>query len=278
MELFFQKYPDTNPVSGDSFSQDDDAMPVVIVPGLFGSTSNWRSFAKKLAECCPVYVVDQRNHGRSPHANSNSYADMANDLLEFLDFHELECVNLCGHSMGGKVAMMFSLLYPSRINRLIVLDIAPVEYQHTHAPFLEKMMSLDLATLESRAAADKFLGEAIPDTSTRLFLLQSLVGSKGQFNWRLNLQVLLSDMPKISGFPSSELDGLSNNGETLFISGELSDYVKDSHHDRILKYFPSAGFSSIPNAGHWLHAEQPLALMVVLLQFLHIGKKNDRFK
>lgn len=269
MQLFFQKYSDSNSL------KDEPGTPVVIVPGLFGSTANWRSFAKKLSEYCPVFVVDQRNHGRSPHANSNSYSDMVGDLLEFLDFHAIERINLCGHSMGGKVAMMFSLLYPQRVQRLTILDIAPVEYTHSHAPFLEQMMSLDLAALESRSAADKFLSEAIPDTSTRLFLLQSLVGSKGEFNWRLNLAALHKDMPKIASFPSSELDGLCNTGETLFISGELSDYVKNSDHYQILKYFPSAEFSSIPKAGHWLHAEQPHAVLVALLNFLQLGKKND---
>lgn len=278
MQLFFQKYPDSCTPLEDSESQLDVMLPVVIIPGLFGSTSNWRSFAKKLGEYCPVFVVDQRNHGRSPHADSHSYSDMVADLLEFLDCHKLERVNLCGHSMGGKVAMMFGLLYPHRVHRLTILDIAPIAYTHTHAPFLEKMMSLDLDALESRSEADRLLSEAIPETSTRLFLLQSLVGNRGKFNWRLNLSVLLCDMPKILSFPSSELDGLSNTGETCFIFGALSDYVKESDHHQILNYFPSAEFSSIPRAGHWLHAEQPQAVLAALLKFLELGKKNDRFK
>lgn len=250
-------------------------MPVVIIPGLFGSTANWRSFAKQLGEHCPVMVVDQRNHGRSPHADSHSYIDMVRDLLELLDLHGLDSVHLCGHSMGGKVAMVFALLHPERVQNLAVLDIAPVEYQHTHAPYLEKMIALDLDTLESRSAADNRLADAIPDTSTRLFLLQSLTGSKGNFSWRLNLPVLLKELPKILGFPSSELDSMTSTGETIFIKGEQSDYLKKIHHNEVLKYFPSANFLAISQAGHWLHAEQPQAVLTAIVNFLQLGKKND---
>jgi len=269
MQLYYQTHPESYSPAQDSRT------PVVIIPGLFGSTTNWRGFAAKLAEHHPVIVVDQRNHGRSPHADSHNYFDMLEDLLELLDSLDLNQVHLCGHSMGGKVAMAFSLHYPDRLQSLAVLDIAPVEYTHTHAPYLESMIALDLNSLVSRSAADKVLSSSIVDTPTRLFLLQSLAGSKGNFSWRLNLPVLLRDMPNILSFPSSELDGLMNTGETVFISGEQSDYVKNNHHNQILKYFPTAEFSVVPYAGHWLHAEQPQAVLTVLLNFLQFGKKND---
>ena len=272
MELFSQKYPESYSPLGDSRT------PVVIIPGLFGSTTNWRGFAAQLGEYHPTIVVDQRNHGRSPHADSHSYFDMVEDLLELIESHGLTKVHLCGHSMGGKVAMAFSLLYPDRVSSLAVLDIAPVKYNHTHAPYLESMINLELDSLESRSAADKMLTDAIPDTATRLFLLQSLAGSKGNFSWRLNLPVLLQYMPEILSFPLSELDGLSNAGATLFVSGEQSDYLKEVHHNQILKYFQTADFQAIPQAGHWLHAEQPKAVLAALLNFLQFGKKNDRFK
>jgi len=269
MELFFQKCPESyTPV-------DDPRVPTVIIPGLFGSSVNWRSFAKKLSDYCPVIVVDQRNHGRSQHADTHDYLDMTADLLEFLDGHGLEQVNLCGHSMGGKVAMVFSLLHSERVNELAVLDIAPVEYAHSYAPYLEKMISLDLDALLSRSDADKQLSEVIPDSATRLFLLQSLTGSQGNFVWRLNLPVLLKELPKILSFPWFNLDGLTHNGNTLFVSGEQSDYLLEAHHNQVLTYFPSAEFAAIPRAGHWLHAEQPQSLLEVLLNFLQFGKKND---
>ncbi|MFQ3244842.1 MAG: esterase [Arenicella sp.] len=269
MQLFSQAYPQSYSPSSDS------AIPVLIIPGLFGSTTNWRSFAKQLGEYCPVIVIDQRNHGRSPHADSHSYSDMVGDLLEFIDNLGLAEINLCGHSMGGKVAMAFALMHPERVNRLAVLDIAPVEYSHTHAPYLEKLIELDLDLLQSRNAADQLLKHAIADTSTRLFLLQSLAGTQGEFHWRLNLPVLLRDMPKILSFPFSQLAGLSNTGETLFVSGEKSDYLLDSHHDQIVKFFPAAHFKAIPKAGHWLHAEQPQTVLDSLLKFLQVGKNND---
>ncbi len=269
MQLYYQKYPE-------SYSPElDSREPVVIIPGLFGSVLNWRGFAVKLAEHHPVIVVDQRNHGRSPHADSHTYFDMLEDLLELLDSLALGQVHLCGHSMGGKVAMAFSLQYPDRLKSLAVLDIAPVEYTHTHAPYLESMIALDLNSLDSRSAADKLLSSSISDTPTRLFLLQSLAGSKGNFSWRLNLPVLLRDMPNILSFPSSQLDGLTNTGETVFISGDQSDYVKEIYHNQILRYFPATEFSVVPDAGHWLHVEQPQAVLTVLLNFLQFGKKND---
>jgi esterase len=269
MQLFSQTFPQSySPLS-------DPSLPLLIIPGLFGSTANWRGFAKQLSEHCPVIVIDQRNHGRSPHADSHSYLDMATDLLELIDSQGLQQVNLCGHSMGGKVAMTFALLHPERVNNLAVLDIAPVEYSHTHAPYLRKMIELDLDHLQSRSAADGLLKEAIPDTSTRLFLLQSLAGAAGKFHWRLNLAVLLRDMPKILSFPFSPLTALNYSGKTVFVSGEKSDYLLDSYHNQILEYFPVADFKTISNAGHWLHADQPEAVLSTMLEFFQIGKKND---
>ncbi|MBL4674168.1 MAG: alpha/beta fold hydrolase [Arenicella sp.] len=269
MQLFSQTYPPSYSPSRDS------SLPVLIIPGLFGSTTNWRGFAKQLGEHCPVIVIDQRNHGRSPHADSHCYSDMVGDLLEFIDNIALEQINLCGHSMGGKVAMAFALIHSERVNSLAVLDIAPVEYSHTHAPYLEEMIELDLNLLQSRSAAEQLLKDAIPDTSTRLFLLQSLAGTPGKFHWRLNLSVLLRDMPKILSFPFSQLAGLSHTGNTLFVSGEKSDYLLESHHNQIRESFPTAHFKAISKAGHWLHVEQPQAVLESLLNFLQIGKNND---
>jgi pimeloyl-ACP methyl ester carboxylesterase len=269
MKLFSQTYPQSySPLS-------DLSLPVLIIPGLFGSTANWRGFAKQLSQHYPVIVIDQRNHGRSPHADSHGYLDMVTDLLEFIDSIGLGQVNLCGHSMGGKVAMAFALLHPERVNSLAVLDIAPIEYNHTHAPYLQKMIELDLHSLKSRSAADTLLKEAIPDTSTRLFLLQSLAGAPGKFHWRLNLAVLLRDMSKILSFPFSQLAALSYSGKAIFVAGQNSDYILDSYHNSILEYFPKADFKAIAKAGHWLHAEQPQAVMQTLLDFLQVGKEND---
>ena len=259
MELHYQSY------SPESLS---DQAPVIIIPGLFGSTANWRSVARKLAESYCVTVIDQRNHGDSPHADSNTYIDMVNDLLALCDRLGYDQVVLCGHSMGGKVAMLFSLLYPSRVKKLAVLDIAPVQYEHSHAPYLKALMAIDLASLTSRSDAEKALQHTIQDTPTRLFLMQSLVGKAGEYRWRLNLPVLLNDMSEIAGFPSDVVDGLVLEKPTLFILGGKSGYVIESHLDAMSNYFPEADIVTIDGAGHWLHAERPQETVEVLMEFI----------
>lgn len=267
MNLYYQSYP-ANFVELSVSERLAYETPVVIIPGLFGSTANWRSLAKKLSELCPVFVIDQRNHGRSPHAESNSYLDMVADLASFLEHHNLERVSLCGHSMGGKVAMLFSLQHPDKLKKLAVLDIAPVVYEHSHAPFLEELLKVDLSKIQSRRDADKELAEVITDAGTRLFLLQSLAGTTGSFYWRINLEVLHQFMPEIVGFPEDWVLGLSNDCEAILLSGELSDYVKVTDHKSIKNYFPNIEFTEIPAAGHWLHAEQPAKVLDSLTEFI----------
>ncbi len=263
MELFYQSYS-----PGDrAFILNDDP-PIIIIPGLFGSTVNWRSFAKKIAETQNVVVVDQRNHGESPHADSHTYMNMVADLLLLCDKLGFDRVVLCGHSMGGKVAMLFALLYPERIASLIVLDIAPVEYAHSHAPYLRALMDLDLSTLSSRSDAELALRETIDDTPTRLFLMQSLVGRKGEYRWRLNLPILLKDMSEITGFPFCSVDGLVSQTRTILILGGKSDYVSEEGRSQVINYFPKTNFVEIDRAGHWLHAECPEEVFEVLMEFL----------
>ena len=176
MKLYSQHFPDDL-----SVDQLRHHLPMIIIPGLFGSTANWRSFARKLSVTQPVLVVDQRNHGRSPHAGTNTYDDMVADLIELCDHLSIEKAIFCGHSMGGKTAMQLALNHQERVEKLIVLDIAPVKYQHSHAPFLEGLMDIDLSALKSRSEADRALQDVITDTATRLFLLQNLTGSSGSY-------------------------------------------------------------------------------------------------
>lgn len=261
MQLFHQHYPSSAP----------QATPLIIIPGLFGSTSNWRSVAKSLSEQHEVSVIDQRNHGQSPHADSQSYFDMADDLLRFMDFQGIHDAIICGHSMGGKCAMVFSLLYPERVQKLIVLDIAPVAYSHSHAPFLQALTKIDLAHLQSRREADRALQPVIQDNATRLFLLQNLVGRPGAYQWRINLQVLHDEMPLLVGFPAQQLAErgvpLPSKLPSAFIYGAESDYLTDQYRSTVERYFAQPSYQAIDKAGHWLHAEQPAAVIQAILDF-----------
>jgi len=260
MNLYYELYPEN--ISNTELVEQS---PMVIIPGLFGSTANWRMLARKFSESQPVIVIDQRNHGRSPHADSQSYDDMVADLNELYDSLIITNAILCGHSMGGKVAMLFSLKYPEKVKKLIVLDIAPTAYNHSHAPFLEELMKVDLSELKSRSEADRALQSAIPDTPTRLFLLQSLRGSPGDYHWRINLSVLHEYMDQFTSFP---LVGNSTSCESLFVAGELSNYLLLEHRAKIIKMFPNTQFENIPNAGHWLHAEQPVNVFNAVQEFV----------
>lgn len=259
MNLYYQVFPEGVSIDEARHS------PLVIIPGLFGSTSNWRTVAKRLSESRPVIVIDQRNHGRSDHADSNSYTDMVADLFEFIELHQLQHIHLAGHSMGGKVAMLFALQYPKMLSSLIVLDIAPRTYTHSHAPFLSALLEIDLSDLKSRSEADRALQTAIPDVATRLFLLQSLTGSPNNYRWRINIQVLHDYMDEIVGF--ANVDSQSSV-DTLVLGGDKSTYINESDIVSIQRLFPDSSYTTIANAGHWLHAEQPEQVIAEMETFL----------
>lgn len=229
------------------------AAPLIIVHGLFGSGRNWGVIAKRLSDTRQVVTVDMRNHGESFRADSQSYPDMASDILEVIDSLG-GAADVIGHSMGGKAGMIAALERPEAIRRLLVADIAPVSYGHSQNHLIAAMRGLDLAAIETRGDADRALAAEVSEASVRAFLLQSL-DVKGR-RWRLNLDALERDMDLITGFP--EVSG-QYDAPTLFLSGGASDYVLPEHRDKIKALFPAARFAKIPGAGHWLHAEEPRA-------------------
>ena len=232
---------------------------LLIAHGLFGSSRNWGSIAKHLGQTRRVTVPDMRNHGDSPWYDTHTYTDLARDLSP------LAGGDVIGHSMGGKAAMMLALTQPDRVKRLIVADMAPATYAHTHAHFIEAMMALDLSDVRTRGHADRALAEAIPDRGVRVFLLQAL-DVRNQ-RWTLNLEVLLSEMDKIVGWPKIDA---AFEGPTLFLSGGASDYVLPDHRDQIRSLFPAAKFAAIPGAGHWLHAEKSVEFTAAVETFLEM--------
>jgi pimeloyl-ACP methyl ester carboxylesterase len=236
-----------------------DKPTLLIAHGLFGSARNWGVIAKRLSADRQVIAVDMRNHGSSPWFDTHSYADMADDLTGMIDGP----VDLLGHSMGGKAAMVMAVKNPHKINKLIVADIAPVAYSHSQMGPLSAMRGGDLSVVENRADAKAQLAHLDPGLDD--FLLQSLdIKSK---KWKLNLDVLETEMPKIVGFPA--LDG-TFAGPTLFLSGATSDYVKAEYRPEIKRLFPDAKFAKIPGAGHWLHAEKPREFEASVAAFLNM--------
>ncbi|MFT5066250.1 MAG: pimeloyl-ACP methyl ester carboxylesterase [Yoonia sp.] len=223
-----------------------DATPLLIAHGLFGSARNWNVIAKRLSATRPVVVVDMRNHGASPWFDTHSYAELADDLAATIN----KPMDVLGHSMGGKAAMVFALKYPSKVNRLVIADIAPVAYTHSQMGPIAAMRAVDLNVVTNRADA---LAQLVGlENGVAEFLLQSLdVKAK---RWKLNLDVLAAEMDKIVGFP--QISG-TFDGPTLFLSGAKSDYVQHAHRDTIKALFPHSYFAKISNAGHWLHAEKP---------------------
>ncbi len=226
---------------------------LLIVHGLFGSARNWGAIAKRLSDAREVIAVDMRNHGESFWADSHAYAELAQDLAEVIA-REGGPLDLLGHSMGGKAAMVLALTRPELVRRLLVADIAPVAYSHSQSHLIAAMRALPLAELESRSAADAALAEGVSDPGVRAFLLQSLDLRAEPPRWRLNLDVLEREMDGITGWP--EISGQFER-PVLFLSGAKSDYVLPEHRPTIKALFPNAKFAKLPGAGHWLHAEAP---------------------
>jgi pimeloyl-ACP methyl ester carboxylesterase len=234
------------------YHSDGAATKLLIAHGLYGSGRNWGVIAKRLSDRGPVTAVDMRNHGLSPWFNTQSYPEMAQDLAGVIEAGTTGAADVLGHSMGGKAAMVLALTRPELVSRLIVADIAPVGYEHSQIQYIRAMRAVDLTQVEKRADAEAQLAAHVADKALLSFFTQSL--DIGQKRWRLNLDTLEGEMPKILGFP--DVSGVFH-GPALFLSGANSDYVTREHRPRIKALFPKAQFARIPGAGHWLHAEKP---------------------
>ncbi len=231
--------------------------PVVLLHGLFGRAQNLGALARHLAARNRVISVDLRNHGASPHAAGMDYPAMAEDVRETLVERGAWPARFLGHSMGGKVAMMLALMHPDVVQGLIVADIAPVTYSHQNRAIANALQVIDLRAGLTRASADAALSTAVKDASVRNFLLQNLIFSEHP-HWRIGLSSIADALPVIEGWPELS-DAHSYAGPTSFIAGADSDFVVQEQQSLITRLFPRAKFVTIPNAGHWLHAEQPQA-------------------
>ena len=230
--------------------------PLLILHGLFGSGTNWRTLARTFAEHFEVWLLDARNHGRSAHADAMSYPAMAADVFELMDANGFSSAHLIGHSMGGKTAMWAALTQPERVRSLTVADISPVAYARELGPELEAMRGLELTGITRRAQAEAALAVEVANPGVRAFLLQNLQIDASGARWRINLDAIARAQNTLVGFP--ETSGTSSyTGPTLFVCGSESNYVQDSHWPAICALFPAAKLTTLAGAGHWLHAEQP---------------------
>ena len=246
-----------------------DGPPLILLHGLFGSSTNWRSIARALADCRSVHLLDARNHGSSPHAAHMDYALLAGDVAAYMDDAGLACADVIGHSMGGKTAMRLALDAPARVSRLMVVDIAPAPSGSDHLPLIDTMLAMPVQRYSRRAEADAALAAGVADPSLRAFLLQNLVARAdgSGMRWRIGLAAIRECMPELLGFDAAP--GARYPGDTLFVRGALSDYVRSEHEAAIHAWFPAARIGTIDDAGHWVHAEQPQRFVTLARE--HLG-------
>ncbi|TGN38278.1 alpha/beta fold hydrolase [Marinobacter confluentis] len=247
--------------------------PLILLHGLFGSLDNLGVIARGLQDNWQIHALDQRNHGKSPHASTMSYPEMADDVLAYMDAQGIGKAWVLGHSMGGKVAMQLALKAPDRIAGIIVADISPVTYQPRHDQVLEGLKAVDVGALRSRQDADAALSPFVEEAGVRQFLLKNLVpvpadekdDSGARYRWRLNLPVIDASYADLSAAPEGEGP---YEGPVLFIKGADSAYIQTKHRDTISGLFPRADLRIIEGTGHWLHAEKPDTFVALCRRFL----------
>jgi esterase len=250
-----------------AFDSVGDGPPLLVLHGLFGSGGNWRSMARRLAATHRVVTVDLRNHGASPWAHSMGYLEMADDLKGLIEREGLHRPAVMGHSMGGKTAMALALAYPECVERLIVVDVAPVGYPERLAPFAEAMRSIDTLAAASRSEIQQRLAETVPDASVVPFLMQNLVVRNAHFDWRINLAGITASIHGLSDFPP-ELRGLRFDGPLHVIAGGRSDYVARRDGADYRPMFTRLQLDFIENAGHWVHADEPRRFLALATRAL----------
>jgi pimeloyl-ACP methyl ester carboxylesterase len=246
------------------FRQSGQGAPLIILHGLFGSSDNWYSLAKTFAAHYTVYLVDQRNHGQSPHSDEFNYKLLTEDLEEFVRDHDLKDPIILGHSMGGKTAMNFAVKNPALLSKLIVVDIVPKYYKVHHDVLIRGMKAIPLDSIQSRNDAEKILTEFEPDMSVRQFLLKNLSRDESGFHWKINLPAIDTHLDEIGA-------GMQYTGQfdkpSLFIKGAQSRYYKPGDEEDIQKIFTHAEFVTL-DTGHWVQAEKPVEFADTVLNFL----------
>ncbi len=249
-----------------NFKESGQGRAVILLHGLLGSADNWHPIALRLAESFHVFAVDQRNHGQSPHSDLMNYSLMAGDVDEFMSARGLATATIIGHSMGGKTAMQFALNFPNRVEKLIVVDMAPRAYAPAYKQIFAALLALDLPKFQSRQQIEDVLAPEIPSLALRRFLLKNLGrNSDGDFFWKINLRGIAENYSRLRD-PVSALVPFTK--PVLFIRGGKSNYLTPEDGPLIRELFPQSEIETIPDAGHWLHADQPEEFVKRVLKFL----------
>lgn len=250
-------------------SYGDHGSRIVFCHGLFGQGRNWTQHAKALAADHRVLLVDMPDHGRSPWSERFDYLAAADQVAELLSADDP--VALVGHSMGGKTAMVLALRHPELVERLCVVDVAPVAYEHASefAGFIDAMLAIDLASLKERSEADAALEDAVPDPVVRGFLLQNLRREGDSWRWQPNLELLRAQIDDVGGWPAAALESATPyDGPVLWVGGARSRYVLADYAPAMERYFPRVRRVTVKDAGHWVHSEQPAIFLEVLRRFV----------
>lgn len=244
-----------------------EGAPLLILHGYFGNGDNWKTIANAVSDTFQIHLIDQRNHGRSFHSDDFDYELMTEDLCNYIAHHKLEKINLLGHSMGGKTAMLYAVEFSENVNKLVVADISPRMYPPHHHDILEALNSIDFSVQNSRKLVDEKLLKLIPEVGVRQFLMKNIYWrEKGQLDFRFNLESLTENNDEVGvALPSFTVF----EGETLFLKGENSGYISATEEPIINAHFPNAKIVTIKNAGHWLHSENPTDFLKVVGEFLN---------
>lgn len=241
--------------------------PMLILHGLLGSLDNWKPYARAVADQFQVFLLDLRNHGRSPHASECNYDVMAEDIAEFINDHHLSAAHVLGHSMGGKVALRLAQLHPRQLLKLIVADMGRRENPPRQKEILEAMRALDLSRLQQRTEAEAALAAVAPDKALRQFLTKNIGrNDTGIMYWKCNLESLWTNYQHLLEAIPAEPQFA---GPVLFIRGGRSDYIRDEDIPALRETFPRAEIETIPEAGHWLHVDAPAEFLRRTLKFLN---------
>lgn len=248
-----------------NYQQLGSGKDIILIHGLFGRLENLNMVAKALSESYRVTSVDVRNHGDSFHSELMDYPSMAKDIVVIMQHLAIESAIILGHSMGGKIAMELALTYPERVDKLIVADIAPVEYPPHHNQIIDGLKAIDLSSVKGRKDADKQLANYVDNLSVRQFLLGNLTSKNGQFVFKCDIENIDKNYPNIM---RTYQGSNTYSGPTLFIKGANSDYILPEHRAEIVRLFPQSRARVIQGAGHWLHAEKTIAFNRSVTSFL----------